>query len=63
MTVTKKVTTRDVTWVLTVPVCCSEPAKNFMREAARKADFISGGHDDEVNLTLVFYLQRPGLDL
>ncbi|CAM9720781.1 unnamed protein product [Pylaiella littoralis] len=47
MTVTKKVTTRDVTWVLTVPVCCSEPAKNFMREAARKAGFISGGHDDE----------------
>ncbi|CAN0518172.1 unnamed protein product, partial [Ectocarpus sp. 12 AP-2014] len=37
----------SVTWVLTVPVCCSEPAKHFMREAATKAGFIKGGNDDE----------------
>lgn len=48
MTVTQPLTARDVTWVLTVPVCCSEPAKHFMRQAAVQAGFIQGGHDDEV---------------
>lgn len=45
---TQAVKTEDVTWVLTVPVCCSEPAKYFMRKAAIEAGFIQGGHDDEV---------------
>lgn len=48
MTVTEAVKADHVTWVLTVPVCCSEPAKAFMRQAAIKAGFIEGGHDDEV---------------
>ncbi|CAM9721061.1 unnamed protein product [Pylaiella littoralis] len=47
MTVTKRVQPHDVMWVLTVPVCCSEAAKHFMREAAKKAGFIQGGHDDD----------------
>ncbi|CAN0375001.1 unnamed protein product, partial [Ectocarpus sp. 12 AP-2014] len=47
MTLTHAVSAEDVTWVLTVPVCCSEPAKHFMREAATKAGFIKGGNDDE----------------
>ncbi|CAB1102322.1 unnamed protein product [Ectocarpus sp. CCAP 1310/34] len=47
MTLTHPVSADDVTWVLTVPVCCSEPAKHFMREAATKAGFIKGGSDDE----------------
>ncbi|CAN0348483.1 unnamed protein product [Ectocarpus sp. 4 AP-2014] len=42
MTLTHAVSAEDVTWVLTVPVCCSEPAKHFMREAATKAGFIKG---------------------
>lgn len=48
MTVTEAVKAEDVTWVLTVPVCCSEPAKYFMRQAAMQAGFIKGGDDDEV---------------
>eukprot|EP00752_Nemacystus_decipiens_P005430 g4921.t1 len=47
MTVTQAVRAEDVTWVLTVPVCCSEPAKFFMRQAAIKAGYIQGGNDDE----------------
>lgn len=49
MTVTQAVKTEDVTWVLTVPVCCSEPAKHFMRQAAIQAGYIKGGDDDEVS--------------
>ncbi|CAM9511171.1 unnamed protein product, partial [Hapterophycus canaliculatus] len=45
------VTAEDVSWVLTVPVCCSNPAKKFMRHAAIKAGFITGRGDDE-ELTL-----------
>eukprot|EP00752_Nemacystus_decipiens_P007641 g6830.t1 len=47
ITVTQAVNVEDVTWVLTVPVCCSEPAKYFMRQAAVQAGFIKGGEDDE----------------
>ena len=46
--VTQAVKEDEVTWVLTVPVCCSEPAKYFMRQAAIKGGFIKGGDDDEV---------------
>lgn len=45
---TETVRPENVTWVLTVPVCCSEPAKHFMRQAAIQAGFITGGADDEV---------------
>lgn len=48
MTTTEAVRMEDVTWVLTVPVCCSEPAKHFMRQAAIQGGFIKGGNDDEV---------------
>lgn len=48
MAVTQGIQAHDVVWVLTVPVCCSEPAKHFMREAAINAGFIKGGEDDEV---------------
>eukprot|EP00752_Nemacystus_decipiens_P005431 g4922.t1 len=47
MKVTQAVRADNVTWVLTVPVCCSEPAKYFMRQAAIKAGYIQGGHDDQ----------------
>eukprot|EP00903_Cladosiphon_okamuranus_P015919 g14704.t1 len=47
MKVTQAVKAENVTWVLTVPVCCSEPAKFFMRQAAIKAGYIQGGSDDE----------------
>ena len=43
----------DVTWVLTVPVCCSEPAKHFMRQAAIQAGLIKGGDDDEVDSAIL----------
>lgn len=49
LTVTQAVKAGDVTWVLTVPVCCSEPAKYFMRKAAIQAGYLQGGHDDEVS--------------
>lgn len=50
MAVTEAVSAENVTWVLTVPVCCSDPAKYFMRQAAIKGGFIKGGGDDEVDL-------------
>ncbi len=50
MAVTEAVKAENVTWVLTVPVCCSDPAKYFMRQAAIQGGFIKGGgDDDEVN--------------
>lgn len=52
MKVTQAVRAEDVTWVLTVPVCCSEPAKHFMRQAAIQGGFIKGGDDDEVHIQL-----------
>ncbi|CAM9486618.1 unnamed protein product, partial [Scytosiphon promiscuus] len=51
ISVTDALTAEDVSWVLTVPVCCSNPAKQFMRHAAIKAGFITGENDDE-ELTL-----------
>lgn len=40
----------DIVWVLTVPVCCSHAAMEFMRYTAVEAGLIkSGGQDDEVN--------------
>lgn len=54
MTVTQAVRAEDVMWVLTVPVCCTEPAKHFMRRAAIQAGFIKGGDDDEVRYTPLY---------
>eukprot|EP00903_Cladosiphon_okamuranus_P018735 g17245.t1 len=41
-----------VSWVLTVPACCTLAAKNFMRDVAIKARLIQG-RDDEEHLAII----------
>lgn len=38
-------TAGDVPWFFTVPVCCSNPAKHFMRYAAIKAGHVKGENE------------------
>lgn len=48
-----KVTAQDIVWVLTVPVCCSPAASEFMRHCAAKAGFYAGEDNDEVRCALM----------
>lgn len=59
-TPTQAVRAEDITWILTVPVCCTEPAKNFMRDAAKLAGFIRDEDDAKVpRLAYVFHNMFP----